>query len=56
MCDRIIQQYLNMFPYHIQQLQALTQGNYMARLNFANVMCEWEVADDWWLHRWMFTD
>jgi hypothetical protein len=45
-----------MFPYHIQQLQTLTQHNYTVHLNFANMMCEWETTDNQWLHWWMFTD
>jgi hypothetical protein len=54
-CQRIVRRYLNMFPHHIERLQALTQHNYMARHIFAN-MCEWEAADDQWLHWCMFMD
>jgi hypothetical protein len=47
-CQRTVRRYLNMFPYYIQQLQTLTQHNYMTHLNFANMMYEREAADNQW--------
>ena len=48
--------YLDMRPYHIQRMHALTQLNYEARLNFVMMMCERHQGLDQWLKRQMFTD
>ena len=39
-CHRIVRHYLNMRPYHIQRMHALTQLNCEGRLNFVTMMCE----------------
>ena len=36
-CHRIIRSYLNMRPYRIQRMHALTQLNYEARLNYLTI-------------------
>jgi len=45
-----------MRPNCIQRMQALTQLNYEAWLNFVTMMRERHQGDDQWLKRWMFTD
>jgi hypothetical protein len=55
-CHRMFSRHLNVRPYRVQRMHALTQLNYEARLNFVTIVCEWHQGDDQWLKRWMFTD